>query len=321
MGALRLLRDRIQLPYDPAEAATDLESALSKIIGRTVHLSLYISPPRAVRKPVIQLIDVRGTTVAFAKLGVGPFTSGLVRAEADSLSFLASKAWRTLRIPAVLHASVWQGQQLLVLTAFGRGRSPAPDSPVLMLAMAEVARARGLSNAALAMSAYWRRLAVRIDRLAPTDSTALLRRTMQSIAAEHGQTQVQFGSWHGDWAPWNMTLTSDQVNVWDWEKFEEDVPVGFDAIHFCVQGDVVLHGTNPIVAFARTRSRAPDLLRWVGPNHVAADLLVSLYAMDIAVRYLEDGEDTAGDTQLGHVDRWLAPTVRNLAFRPPPSVS
>src|SRR5581483_11707468 len=102
------------------------------------------------------------------------------------------------------------------------------------------------------------------------------------------------GSSHGDFAPWNMTAVADHVLVWDWEKFEPDVPVGFDLVHSDVQGAVVLAGASPSDAFAATERRGPELLAPVGNNAAHAELVLWLYAVDIASRYLVDREQEAG---------------------------
>ena len=51
-------------------------------------VSLHLGPARANRKPVLQLIAPDGETLGFAKLGIGPLTRRLVRAETTALSAL-----------------------------------------------------------------------------------------------------------------------------------------------------------------------------------------------------------------------------------------
>ena len=68
------------------------------------------------------------------------------------------------------------------------------------------------------------------------DAPAPLRPRRSWPAAEPmGHRPVDFGSWHGDWAPWNMGYRDDIVQLWDWERFSSPVPIGFDAIHFAAQ--------------------------------------------------------------------------------------
>ncbi len=59
---------------------------------------------------------------------------------------------------------------------------------------------------------------------------------------------------HGTWA------TGDGVvELWDWERYSADVPIGFDAIHF--QAQMVRHGREDTSAReAMLFDGVPDLL-------------------------------------------------------------
>jgi hypothetical protein len=58
--------------------------------------------------------------------------------------------------------------------------------------------------------------------------------------------ECAFGAWHGDFGPWNAAWGTDALEVWDWERFDPDVPVGLDAAHWRTQLDV---GTDPSAAW------------------------------------------------------------------------
>jgi hypothetical protein len=312
VGLADLLPDRLRVEYDAGADPTDIEAHLSSVLGQRVYVSLHISPPRAVRKPVLQVLDERGTTIAFAKLGVDDFTSKLVRAEADSVSFLAATEWTAFRVPTVLYTGSWNGAEVLVQTAFRQGRDAEPTSADLRLAMDELARARGVVAAPLASSAYWYRLAERVESLPRTDFSRLIERSLHDMEKSGGDVVLEYGSWHGDWAPWNMVVTDGQVMVWDWEKFETGVPIGFDAVHYYVQGAVVMAASPPARAFRNALDDSRALLLPFGVTADAALLVVWLYAVDIAVRYLEDREMEAGATPMSRLRTWL-PQVLDAA--------
>ncbi len=40
-------------------------------------------------------------------------------------------------------------------------------------------------------------------------------------------------------------MSSDVAMVWDWERFDIDVPVGWDALHYAFQSKVRLNGVVP----------------------------------------------------------------------------
>jgi hypothetical protein len=274
---------------------------------------MYISPARAVRKPLLQVIGADGRTIAFAKLGIDPFTRGLVRHEAESVRYLATRPSSALRVPSVLHAGTWRGHELLVQSAFDRGAAPRIDNPHLCQAMREVSRACGATTGALISSSYWHRTTRRVAALRPGEHKQTLQRLVRIIGTANPSTELDFGSSHGDWAPWNLTVTGGHVLAWDWEKFESEVPVGFDAVHFDVQGNVVLRGLTPAVAFDDALRRAQELLAPLAVRPTVRPLVLLLYGLHIAVRYLEDGELSAGAGRMSRLSTWLEPFVTSAA--------
>jgi hypothetical protein len=188
---------------------------------------------------------------------------------------------------------------------------------MLRRAMLEVASVTGVSDVPLRDHPYLGQLADRVVRLsASTSATALADAVRATESA--ADVAVRFGAWHGDWTPWNMAQGEDEVLVWDWEHFEAGVPLGYDVLHHHVVTGA-RDGLSPDQAFARAWSEAPRLLAGFQDGPREARLVVRLYALDIAARYLRDGE-AEGDTRLGDVRRWLLPTLR-LAHDEPPHVA
>lgn len=280
-----------------------IDSHLRDVLGDHVHVSLYIGPARAVRKPVLQVLDDRGNTLAFAKLGVDEFTTDLVRAEATAVRRFVSYPTRVLRVPDVLHDGTWNGHALLVQSALPRGDSVTSATKTVAEAAWELAHLGGVTRSNLVSSTYWARLTQRVHDLAASSVSDRLARALAEIIEVHAHTSVEFGCSHGDYAPWNMTALAGRVLVWDWEKFEHDTPLGFDMIHCDVQGAVVVAATAPTAAFASARERAEELIGQVG-NTSVAELVVWLYTVDIATRYLTDREPTDG-LQLSNLPNWL----------------
>jgi hypothetical protein len=123
---------------------------------------------------------------------------------------------------------------------------------------------------------------------------------------------LAFGAWHGDWTPWNMASTGQGLLVWDWERFTRDVPVGFDALHYWLQTEVVPARGEPMAAAAGCVDRAPELLAPFGAGQAEARLTAILYLADLATRYLTDRQDKAG-ARLGQAGAWLIPAITGAA--------
>lgn len=300
-----LLRDRIRV-YGPPGGTVD--AYLRQALGAELAMSVHIGPARANRKPVLQLIDRDGRTVAFGKLGTGPLTRRLVRAETAALNALAHASLADVTIPQVTHSGQWRGHQVLVQSALPVWQPRAPLSAErLARAMLDVALCCGTSTGWLATSPYWHELRERLTAVADRPDGAALAAAARDLAARAGDTALRYGAWHGDWSPWNMATLADTLLVWDWERFTLGVPLGFDALHHELQRRVQ---TEPDAAAAvdATITRAPALLAPFGVPRAAAELTALLYLVDLAARYLADRQAEAG-ARLGVLGTWLLPVL------------
>jgi hypothetical protein len=159
----------------------------------------------------------------------------------------------------------------------------------------------------VATGPYWRNLRARLRALGQRDDAAALLRAVDHAEAGAGAAALRFGSWHGDWAPWNMTISQGCALVWDWERFETGVPVGYDAVHYMLQ-QAIRSGMAAEAAAQDVLARAPGVLAPFGLDPAAARLVAVLYLIEIGVRYLRDGQAEAG-ARLGRVGEWLLPVL------------
>jgi hypothetical protein len=305
-GAAEVMRDRIHVEFDQLEGRDDITSYLGAQLGRDLTVALYIGPIRAVQKPILQLLTADGRVAAFAKIGTNELTRALVRNEALALTRLSQRDLPGLKVPAVVHHGQWRGHEVLVQEALaGSGQAPAGPA-ALSAAMVQLAAVSGVEHQRLVQSPYWQRLRRRVEALPPGGHAIRLLRVADHIQDHLGDRDMGFGAWHGDWAPWNMTAADGQVLVWDWEGFEEGVPLGFDAVHHEVQREVVDGSGVPAKAFAGVVSDLPRLLAPFGVDAATGRLIVLLYVMHLSTGYLESGESA---TRLAQLDTWLAPEL------------
>ena len=301
-----LMRDRIRLTGP--RGADSIDAHLREALGRDVALSIHIGPARANRKPVLQLISPDGDTFGFAKLGTGPLTHELVRAETAALTALDHVELRRVSVPRVLHAGQWRGLQVLVQSALPVWQPRGPLGPDrLAAAMLEVAGACGWTRAPLAASPYWTQLRTRLAAVADRPEGAALARAAADLVAGAGTNELRYGAWHGDWAPWNMAALHDTVLVWDWERFTPGVPAGFDAVHYELQRRVQ-STADAGEAVSATVRRAYELLVPFDVAPAARRFTALLYLVDLACRYLADRQAAAG-ARLGVLGTWLLPVL------------
>jgi hypothetical protein len=138
---------------------------------------------------------------------------------------------------------------------------------------------------------------------------------MADMQATAEATSLAFGSWHGDWTPWNMAFSGGRVLVWDWERFESGVPIGYDALHYQLQGAVERNnGAGAQAAAEAALFTAPMRLGSLGVRPASAVFVAALYLLEIATRYTCDGAAKAG-ARLGDLSTWLLPPLSRYAAR------
>ncbi|MEV0127425.1 hypothetical protein AB0H83_03015 [Dactylosporangium sp. NPDC050688] len=300
-----LLRDRIGI----RSGADTIETYLRRVLQTDVRLSVHIGPARANRKPVLQLLTADGATTAFAKLGTSALTRTLVKAEGNALAAVSTAGLKALRVPDAIHIGQWGEHEVLVQSALPVWRPRVPlTAPRLATAMREVAACCGTRRGRLDDSGYWTRLRARLDAVAGHPEGGALRAAAERIARSAGGVQLTYGSWHGDWSPWNMAVLADTILVWDWERFTPGVPIGYDALHHALQVGIG-RSPSPGRCVNDLIDAAPELLLPFGVVHrQAVEVTTLLYLIDLATRYVTDRQAEAG-ARLGVLGSWLLPVL------------
>lgn len=122
-------------------------------------------------------------------------------------------------------------------------------------------------------ASWWRRCLER-GRQVPDEAVAARWTSVMDTLADHLPASVPMGCWHGDWTSWNCAPGPDgRTLVWDWERFETDVPRGLDPLHYAVNDAVTRHGARAEVILDAVRGPAPEV--------------AAAYLATIATRYLE----------------------------------
>ena len=311
--AQRLPLPRIQLEL-PAAGADGLDRWLARLLGRPVSVGVLLGPPRPNRKPVVQVFGTAGEVVAFVKVGADPVTAALVRREAENLELLGGLDLHVVQLPEVLAVTRLGELEILVLSPLTSsqeaGRTAVTVPP--LAAMAEVAASRGTTTEALAGSAFWVAARDGADSVLDPSVRRRLRRVVAEVDQRHGTTEVVMGSWHGDWAPWNMGLHQDRVQVWDWERFAADVPWGLDLVHFLAQ-QVKVGSARQAEQQRAFLQAVPDGVRAMGPHGATQDpaLLLLAYLVTICLRFSDPSATTAGGAAFPRV-LWALDTAEAL---------
>ena len=305
-GGWPLARGALSVVTSGTPDTGTIETHLKEILGADFHLGIHLGPPRANRKPILQVLGTNGEPLAFGKLGVDPLTRRLVRAEASALRALAQMDLPGMRVPQLVHEGDWNGAALLVTTPLPlrhADRSVSRDKREA--AMVTLATATGSTWSLPGASAC---LTDQRDRAAALSHDLIRDRLLDSVAVlAEGTEEWEFGCWHGDWMVWNMASLGDELLVWDWERFGTAVPVGWDALHFALR-DAFLR-SEPMPTVARDLlAQAPELLKPFGVPAALVAPVTHSYLIELALRYTADGQREAGG-RTARVEEWLLPVL------------
>lgn len=267
-------------------------------------ISIALGRPRANRKPVLQLADSSGRTLGFVKVGHNELTRQLVQDEARALDQLAGAGLRHVQVPRLVAATAWGDLELVLMTPLDVGpRRRSLSRGRLEQAVVEIARVGGIQRVPWAATAHAAALAAQAALLAPGDPLALATLDLHRLDPE-----LQTGCWHGDLNPGNLVDGGARVLVWDWERFEVDVPVGLDLLHHDLQRDITVRSVPPAAAALMLVRSAPASLAALGvPADEAAAVVVD-YLLTIGLRFTRDRQHAAG-SRLGRVQDWLLPAL------------
>jgi hypothetical protein len=264
--------------------ADSIESYLGRFLETEVRVGVLLGTRRANQKPVLQVFDRDGELVAYAKVGHNELTAALVQRETESLTTLSRLGARSFEVPRVLHHGQWSGLEVLLISPLSTDRRRPVPPGARLAAMREVARLNGTTESPLAASAFWARIHASADGLGERPRRGRLLGAIEAIERRHGSEGVTLGAWHGDWGNWNMGMGDRGLKLWDWERFDVDVPVGFDAVHYAAQE--VQPGrrdaTRQEASFVRGVS---EQLGSLGVDRARHDLTLQLYLLEIAIRY------------------------------------
>jgi hypothetical protein len=300
-------------PGDWAHVATGgIETHLANRLGEPVVVAVHLGPPRANRKPVLAVARPDGSLLGFAKLGIDPLSDNLVRNECAALTRLTEATLPTVAVPHLLEAGNYEGHPLLVQSVLPVSGSRAADPATLARAQVEVARGFGVTTSHLTDASYLHTLRSRAE--AVSSQAARLTSLVDRLRADHADAVVSFGCWHGDWRSVNVATGEGRTWVWDWERFAEDVPLGFDALHQWL-ATANRAGREPAQLPGALTASSAVLLAPFGVDRADAALVCRLYLLELAVRYLADDQAGAG-ARLGRVDAWLLPFLEERAVRP-----
>lgn len=281
LGAGRLLPGGLAVA-DGTDADPSLRRHLATALRRPdLDLAVALGGPRPNRKPVLQLIDGDGTTVAWAKVAVDALTDRLVAHETEALA--AHRSAPPLVTPEVLASGTWRGHRYLVLAHLELAET-AGDLDLTAEAVRAVAGPTADED--VATSRWWLAL---VDRAGRGDEHGrALAALLGHLGPRLAGRRWPFGAWHGDLAPWNASWRGDRLVLWDWERSTSPVPLGIDLAHDRIQVAMLRDGRSLADGVDDVVRRDGATLAALGYDRDDRVLVVAAYLATLRARYADD---------------------------------
>lgn len=297
---------RHRLDVKGSAGSRNVETLVAERFGPGASIGISLGPPRANRKPILQVLDADLEPLAVGKVGITDLSRRLVQAETEALTVMGRLPLSGVRVPMLQHACAWNGNRVLFMTVLplAEARSVVPGD-LRDRAMVAVARSSGVQQQRPGESDHFRNLR---EAAMVLPHARIRARTLEALDVVMASDDLwSFGSWHGDWTDWNMALLGDEVLLWDWERYANGVPLGWDALHYALRRDFLTDSVDVRVA-QRLLDHAPRLLEPFGVEARHAHDVASAYLVELAVRYTSDGQREAGG-RTARVEEWLLPVL------------
>lgn len=278
---------------------------VQEVLGQEVVASVHLGPPRANRKPVLHLMDHRGRSVAFAKLGMNELTCRRVRNEAEALRRLSGVQMSNLVVPELIDEGRWEGLDYLVMKPVPTDSGLSSTPELRRRAMTALVGAFPSSEEVLVRASWWLRTMGDLDRCGDGEDADRLRAAATVMSRRYGEVAIPHGAGHGDFSPWNVCAYPSHLVVWDWERFTLDVPHGWDELHFAL--NAYPGGAATALTDAAVRRQLIETSGEMLPQHVAT----LAYLLNRGVNYLVDRQLEAG-ARHGPLQSWLLPALHEL---------
>jgi len=260
---------------DDETTSRRLGDDLAALLGRAAVLWLAgVRADQVTTKPTLQVFDLDGRPLAYAKVGRNAVTDGLVRTEVAALRRLgANLGDGALRLPALLHGGPL-GERTVCVTAplpVGVRRPPTrclPGALALGALAAADARAEPWGSSPLA------------ERMRAAPAAGAGTRRLQDLLSSFDRRTVRTGWWHGDWVPWNLAVDGPALWAFDWEYAEPGAPVGLDLVHHAFQRALV-ERRQPL---AQALDAAADIAGGLARTRDDRRLLTATHRLALALR-------------------------------------
>ena len=271
-------------------AASPLRELISGVLCRDdFEIALRLSFGRPNAKTVAMAISTSGDALCFAKFGSEAMTDDLVAHEGAILERFEGVDMPVI-MPRLLYSGTWAGGRNVLITAPLQLVPLKRDARDAHRAADIFASRNFVVNSTLSDSAYWRRV---VDSATSSGdhggSRATLLASITRIEEVWGDSHLDFGASHGDWARANLGMIEGRIAALDWERCTELAPRGIDVAHFALsEGSLSLLGKSLFgrsLYIERAAESVRQYLRSAGLPVGNAEPLIMLALLEMVIRF------------------------------------
>lgn len=254
------------------------------------HCAYFTGTAGPHRKTAIQLMAENGGILGYAKVSRRALVKPHLAREAKILARIDRLALSTVDVPTVL--------------AFDSGSAVRPS--VLVTDSRKTIATKSGVRLGQAHFRFLCELAARTRRTGATSVIEHIRSLSRDIrlpAAWVGRMlsgaaivsrfalSLPVSMAHGDFTPWNCIMLESRLYVFDWEYAAEDLPLGYDLVHYLL---AIRHDDDPVAVISRLNQQVAALFSDLDLESVRTCILASL--LFHAAFYLQRQLDYAGNT-------------------------
>jgi thymidylate kinase len=190
------------------------------------------------RKAIVFKETKKGNT--FMKIGLNSNSKMLIRNEVSTINHLKTLAPNTSVYPTIMQS----GESFVEISDIScGGKRKTSISSVHLNALKELYEE---SNQAYLIEdlPVWIKLKVDLEKLKSKEDNripkGLLKKVSFLIDSINSKAVIETSFCHGDFTPWNMFVKDDKLHVYDWELSKQEMPVGYDMLHFIIQKGILI---------------------------------------------------------------------------------
>jgi len=191
------------------------------------------------RKLVVAASDFNNE-FSFTKIAFGENAARLIQNEKKSIKTLSQHRLKQTSVPRKMSHSSTHLQISDVSSAERSNKLSTPHINTLgeLSQLTNSSQILGNTTAyKLAMDNYRELNACSDDRL----PKAMKRKLQWLINSLDEQKKIETVTAHGDFTPWNCFVAKNKLAIYDLEMVQEQMPLGYDALHFVIQTGILVN--------------------------------------------------------------------------------